>query len=250
MKRLAIFLLILFSSFTANSQFAIVRDKDGYVNVRQEQNINSKIIGKIRSDVIIEAASPNDDDNDVWFATMITIPKNELDTLKNDIICGKPDTDSVWIYGYVHKSRLQFICDIPEIKGRYQRTKNALIFENGSINLRILLKNFEPTAHKISRNSGGYVELIDGLEPFGVDGGVPKKEIISIQLTINGQSVKIPRGLYRNLYEMTLENVRLRRYNNDIYFDMPMNSDGAGSWGAVWVIRDGRIIKKICERLC
>jgi hypothetical protein len=58
MKPILIFLSILFLSYAANAQqqpqfndddlvYAVVKDTDGYVNVRQGPSVNAQIVGKI-----------------------------------------------------------------------------------------------------------------------------------------------------------------------------------------------------------
>jgi len=49
-----VFILTLFSSYFAQAQFGIVQDKDGFVNVREQQNTTSTILTKMKNGKIFQ----------------------------------------------------------------------------------------------------------------------------------------------------------------------------------------------------
>ena len=250
MKRFATIILVFAFSLNANCEYAIVKDKDGFVNVRESQSISSKIFGTIKDGEIIDVFAANDEPTDVWYGVSFLVPKSKVDTNKDEWAGYKIGTDSIWVTGYVHKSRLKLVSEMDEFKGHYRSSKEYFSFTNDSINLKIMFEPFKLAEHKIIRDQYGDFKLIDGQEPLGVINLIPEYFIKKVELTINGESVKIKKQLYRNMYEIDQSYIRLRIFNGDIYLDMPHNSDGGGSWEALWVIRNGKIIKSMSEGMC
>ena len=68
MKFLAYFLLFcnVASAQTEGGFFAIINDKDGYVNVRKEANIHSKVIKKLDNNTLIFAFNYNKSEDGNW----------------------------------------------------------------------------------------------------------------------------------------------------------------------------------------
>ena len=69
MKSLLLFLLIssyAFAQINENHFFAVINDKDGYVNVRKEANIHSKVIKKLDNNTLIFAFNYNKSEDGNW----------------------------------------------------------------------------------------------------------------------------------------------------------------------------------------
>ena len=69
MKSLLLFLLIssyTFAQENKNYFFAVINDKDGYVNVRKEANIHSKVIKKLDNNTLIFAFNYNKSEDGNW----------------------------------------------------------------------------------------------------------------------------------------------------------------------------------------
>ena len=65
--------IILFLLYFSNSfaQFAKVIDKDGYVNLRENANSKSKIIGRIESNEIVYISNKDNDDENWSYINFI-----------------------------------------------------------------------------------------------------------------------------------------------------------------------------------
>ena len=106
-----VFLFLLISQ-CAFGQFFVVKDKDGYVNIREKESVKSKILG--------------------------TLPNNKL------VYLFHADEDiSKWHYidkGYIHNSRLKPTYTFLSIK-KEKESDNAITFSGMGIRVELLLKN-------------------------------------------------------------------------------------------------------------
>ena len=93
-------LLILFFLLTTNAfaqgpfgDYAVVKDKDGYVNIRAKESVKSKIVGTLPNNTLVYG-----------FFDKEYNPTNWIEVDK----------------GYVHQSRLKKIFDFRAIEGKVQ----------------------------------------------------------------------------------------------------------------------------------
>ena len=221
-------LLILFFLLTTNAfaqgpfgDYAVVKDKDGYVNIRAKESVKSKIVG--------------------------TLPNN---TLVYEFL-DEEFNPSNWVHidsGYVHKSRLKMVSEFPSI-GKGKEQGNSITIAGKGISVTITTQKFDKTKHKITKkDQGGYEELIiDGKRAQGAD-FIPENHYKSIIVTINGKNVSIPKSAYDDLYE-----VWVYPYNNAVYYDkeddilyiIAHNGDGAYVYEVCWQIVKGEYKTRI-----
>ena len=224
-------LLILFFLLTTNAfaqgpfgDYAVVKDKDGYVNIRAKENVKSKIVG--------------------------TLPNN---TLVYEFL-DEEFNPSNWVHidsGYVHKSRLKMIGEFPSI-GKGKEQGNSITIAGKGISVTITTQKFDKTKHKITKKKHKeYSEyIIDGKRAQGLDGGLflPENHYKSIVVNINGKNVSIPKSAYDDLYQ-----VWVHPYNNEVYYDKEDDvlyifvrcGDGAFSYKVCWQIVKGEYKTRI-----
>ena len=223
-------LLILFFLLTTNAfaqgpfgDYAVVKDKDGYVNIRAKENVKSKIVG--------------------------TLPNN---TLVYEFL-DEEFNPSNWVHidsGYVHKSRLKRIYEFPSIgKGKKKETENSITIAEKGISVTLTRQLFDKTKHKITKKKHkDYEELIiDGKRAQGAD-FIPEDHYKSIIVTINGKNVSIPKSAYDDLYE-----VAMYTENNAVYYDkeedtiyiIAHNGSGAYAYEVCWQIVKGEYKTRI-----
>ena len=228
MKHLLILLLLLTTNAFAQGPFgdyAVVKDKDGYVNIRAKASVKSQIVG--------------------------TLPAN---TLVNVYFWEDEPTPPNWIAvdkGYVHKSRLKMISEFPSI-GKGKEQGNSITIAGKGISVTLTQQKFDKTKHKITKKKHKeYSEyIIDGKRAQGLDGGLflPENHYKSITVTINGKNVPIPKSAYDDLYE-----VWVHPYNNMVYYDKEDDvlyifvrcGDGAFSYEVCWQIVKGEYKTRI-----
>ena len=229
-------LLILFILLTTNAfaqgpfgDYAVVKDKDGYVNIRAKESVKSKIVGTLPNNTLVYTLfdTTEDETGEEIFFNWIAVDK-----------------------GYVHKSRLKKIYEFPSIgKGKKKETENSITIAGKGISVTITTQKFDKTKHKITKkDQGGYEELIiDGKRAQGAD-FIPENHYKSIIVTINGKNVSIPKSAYDDLYE-----VWVHPYNNMVYYDKEDDvlyifvrcGDGAFSYEVCWQIVKGEYKTRI-----
>ena len=225
-------LLILFLLLTTNAfaqglfgDYAVVKDKDGYVNIRAKESVKSQIVG--------------------------TLPAN---TLVNVYFWEDEPTPPNWIAvdkGYVHKSRLKMISEFPSI-GKGKEQGNSITIAGKGISVTLTKQPFDKTKHKITKKRHKeYNELIiDGKKIYGRDNDefLPEDHYKSIIVTINSKNVPIPKSAYDDLYE-----VAMYTDNNAVYYDkeedtiyiIAHNGSGAFSYEVCWQIVKGEYKTRI-----
>ncbi len=170
MKQLLILFLLLTTNAFAQGPFgdyAVVKDKDGYVNIRAKENVKSKIVGTLPNNTLVYG-----------FFDKEYNPTNWIEVDK----------------GYVHQSRLKKIFDFRAIKGKVQG--NSVVYDDKDVKVTITKQKFDKTKHKITKKDrGGYDQLIIdgkeiyGMEIYGGDDFLPEDHYKSITVTMKGKNV-------------------------------------------------------------
>ena len=227
MKHLMILFILLTTNAFAQGPFgdyAVVKDKDGYVNIRAKESVKSKIVG--------------------------TLPNN---TLVYEFL-DEEFNPSNWVHidsGYVHKSRLKMISEFPSI-GKGKEQGNSITIAGKGISVTLTQQKFDKSKHKITKKKHKeYSEyIIDGKRAQGLDGDLflPENHYKSIVVNINGKNVSIPKSAYDDLYQ-----VWVHPYNNEVYYDKEDDvlyifvrcGDGAFSYKVCWQIVKGEYKTRI-----
>ena len=189
MKHLMILFILLTTNVFAQGPFgdyAVVKDKDGYVNIRAKENVKSKIVGTLPNNTLVYG-----------FFDKEFNPTNWIEVDK----------------GYVHQSRLKKIFDFRAIEGKVQG--NSVIFDDKDVKVTITKQKFDKTKHKITKKGQGSYEqlIIDGKEIiYGWDGSLAQDHYKSITVTMKGKNVPIPKSAYDDLYEISY-------FSSSIYYD-------------------------------
>lgn len=214
MKRILLiaFLLTLNLCF---SQFAIISDPDGYVNVRSSAKIANNVSDKLNNGFIVYYFEPQAN----WANIDYKKSRKELN-------------------GYIYKDKIKFITDFKEIPLK-TNSDGKIILDNGLVKIEITETKFLKEKHKLQffKDNSNQLDKIDNLPLFGTDGEIPKREYKSIEIEINKVKVEIPPSALENLYEPTLWNSKANYDEvNDILYIQSSNSDGAGGYEIIWVI--------------
>jgi len=84
------------------------------------------------------------------------------------------------------------------------------------------------------------VTKIDGRDPLGVDGTIPRVEIRSVLLSFDGVQVQVPRRLYSDCYNPNFgKNYLATKFGDDgeSLLVFMAGGDAAGSYQVIWVLR-------------
>ena len=220
MKLLLLFLLIssyTFAQVNENYFFAVINDKDGYVNVRKEKSVHSKVLKKL-------------DNNTLIF-----------------VFVYDKAHDGNWIYvnneGYIYNDRVKWIEELPKVAKGVEK-KNAIHFSGKDIRVTLTSQKFDKGKHSFVyyKEPHHSIEKIDGKPFWGTDSEMPREEYKNIQIYINGKQVFIPKSAYDDLYEPTFYTENNSIYydkEHDSYYIVATNSDGAGAYMVCWQIEKG-----------
>ena len=230
-------LLILFFLLTTNAfaqgpfgDYAVVKDKDGYVNIRAKKNVKSKIVGTLPNNTLVYGLfdTTKDETGEEIFFNWIAVDK-----------------------GYVHKSRLKMISEFPSI-GKGKEQGNSITIAGKGISVTLTKQPFDKTKHKITKKKHKeYSEyIIDGKRAQGLDGGLflPEDHYKSITVTINGKDVPIPKSAYDDLYEIGIWDTNNFAYydkEDDVLYIIAHNGNGAFSYKVCWQIVKGEYKTRI-----
>ena len=208
---------VVFAQVIEGGAFAVINDKDGYVNVRKEKSVHSKVLKKL--------------DNN----TLIFVLEYDKAYYGN------------WIYadneGYIYNDRVKWIHNFPQIAKGIAKG-NTIVFEGKEIQVVLSTEKFDKSKHsfKYHKEYRDVIEKIDGKPFWGTDGNMPKREYKSIEVKIRGKQVSIPQSAYNDLYESYLytefNSVHYDK-DNDILYIVALNGDGAGAYMVCWQIEKG-----------
>ena len=227
MKHLLILFLLLTTNAFAQGPFgdyAVVKDKDGYVNIRAKESVKSKIVGTLPNNTLVYE-----------FLDEEFNPSNWIEVDK----------------GYVHQSRLKKISDFRTIEGKVQG--NSVIFDDKDVKVTITKQKFDKTKHKITKKGQGSYEqlIIDGKEIiYGWDGSLAQDHYKSITVTMKGKNVPIPKSAYDDLYEISY-------FSSSIYYDeeaealyiYAVNGEAGLAYQVCWQIVKDKYITRIIGQL-
>ena len=218
MKNFLIIISILFFSNLNYGQIAVIKDNDGFTNVRKLPKGDSEVIYKLKDSEVFCYQELKTEPKPDWITVYISKNKFQLE-------CGDDNT----LIGYIHKSRL---CPIENLN-----TYNGTVFS-----FMYKLKKFS-LENKISDFDGKWLTKINGRRIYGTDGNIPKTEVVGIETSINGKTIEIPSILYEDIFEC--DNEFVINKNKDDYIVHQWNSDGAGGYLIVWVLGNGKLKQRL-----
>ena len=184
-----LFLLISDIVFAQEEAFAVINDKDGYVNVRKGKSAQSKVLKRLNNKTIVFVYNYD------------------------------KATDGNWIYtdeeGYIYNDRVKWIHKFPIIAKGIAKG-NTIVFEGKEIQVVLTSGKFDKSKHSFEyfKDSPTGIEVIDDELPYGTDGKMPNTEYRSIEVNIHGKRVSLPKDAYSDLYEPTF-----LTDHNSVYYD-------------------------------
>ena len=185
----ALLLLISDIVFAQEEAFAVINDKDGYVNVREGKSAQSKVLKKLNNKTIVFAYNYD------------------------------KTTDGNWIYtdeeGYIYNDRVKWIHKFPIIAKGIAKG-NTIVFEGKEIQVVLTSGKFDKSKHSFEyfKDSTTGIEVIEDQLLYGTDGKMPTTEYKSIVINIHGKQVSLPKDAYSDLYEPTF-----LTDHNSVYYD-------------------------------
>jgi hypothetical protein len=220
--------------------FAIIKDKDGFVNVRENGNPKGKIIDKLVSNQVFEDENKfGDTDLKDWIYISYGDQKHKKG-LTNKM------TDEAT--GFIHQSRILYLDKLPQLKKTV--ATNRIEFKNDTISILIKTGKFIPKQNKISKDEYGYISKINNEEPFGIDGILPAnlEEIKSILITCKNKEYQFPTSALTGMFSPASSNMLVALSDDNTMFILMSNGDGAGAYNVVWTIKKNIVVSQFINR--
>ncbi len=222
----AVFIFILsfisFQSLTA--QLAIIKDPDGFCNIRKDANNQSAIEDTIANGRLVFAFEEGSKGN--WLLVDYNKGKETLP-------------------GYIHKSRVVFLKDMTAFN-EIVVNDTLLKLQLNEMQITIKAGSFVKAGRKLTydKQSGAMtsVSLIDGKRPWGTDWNMPRNEYRSIQFRSGTKTLNFPKSSFTDLFEPNLDltSAFLDKTTGKIYLKAA-NSDAAGAYLVIWILNNGKI---------
>lgn len=217
---------IYFFTTSIQAQFAIIKDKDGSTNVRASASKQGKPLATLKN------------------GTIAYILEKEGNWLSVDFyLSGKQYS------GYVYADRVMEVTTYKKIS---TANKDENIAELSRDSIKVVAKGmrFNKKLHKFSyrKDEPSILQYIDGKAFWGTDGGMPRTQYSTINITIGTRKISLPLTALHNLYEPNLYNTEAYYdAENDILYIIASNSDAAGSYDVIWKIEKGKYVGRIVE---
>ncbi len=220
------FLFVISNSF---AQFAVVDDKDGFVNVRKSPGIKNNIADTIYNGEFVF----------IW---------DFDDILKNwfSIVYFKNDHEKD---GYIYNSKFKELNKFQNISNKHS-IHGGLVLNSDSIKITIKVDSFQIRKNKIEyekeENGYQYVKKINNKKFYGTDGETPRYQYKSIEIKFGKIKIVIPKSDFNDLFEPNLDNTEASydAISQNLYI-YALNSDGAGSYAILWIIKNKKYLKRV-----
>lgn len=218
-------LFILFTTLTYQVSFgqsATIKDPDGWTNVREEPNSNSKVLKKVYEGEFFFWVSPDigGDSESEWVE--VFIPRNKFSMEDNNI-------SSSTIKGYIHRSRIYPIEQIPKYQG-------------SDFHFEYVTQEFQTTG-KVIQYVNGDVYNINGRQIYGTDMSTPGNQVNEIIVRIGNENIQIHKIFFEDIFECD-NNFEVHKIGN-LFVVNQWNSDGAGAYEIVWVLDKSGIVQRL-----
>ena len=136
MKKIIFHILAFLFCLSIQAQqrfFGVIQDADGYVNVR---STSGAVIGKLLDNHVFvdwNAQKSHKEWHSVEYGAETGITKT----------CPNGNTHT----GEIHKSRIRYLADLPQLKKQPQSTDNHLIYANDTLTVEIGFQDFNLQRH-------------------------------------------------------------------------------------------------------
>ena len=225
---------IVFNTFMIGSteasyaDFGFIQDKDGYVNVRENSSLSSKVTTKLNNNEIVSCVMDEETNN---FCLV---------------------NASNGVTGFVYKNRINSFGGYTSIKlSQYSREK--AVYSDKNIIVEVYAKKaiLDPKLYKTFK---GEYKYFNNKQFFGTDGSLPNNNFLQLdKIIIKDKDKKIEIG--KNDIEQyffpkngidsdknELADFKIYYLNNNIYILNTFNNGGTAAYNIVLNIKNGKVI--------
>ncbi len=225
---------IVFTAFMIGSiealhaDFGLIQDKDGYVNVRENSSLSSKVTSKLNNNEIVSCV---------------------MDEETNNFCLVNASNGAT---GFVYKNRINNFSGYTSIKlSQYSREK--VIYSDKNIIVEVYAKKAisDPKLYKTFK---GEYKYFNDKKFFGTDGTLPNNDFLQLdKIIIKDKDKKIEIG--KNNIEQyffpkngidgdknELADFKIYYLNNNIYILNTFNNGGAAAYNIVLNVKNGKVV--------
>ncbi len=208
--------------------FGFIQDKDGYVNVRGNSSLNSKVTTKLNNNEIVSCVMDEGTNN---FCLV---------------------NASNGVTGFIYKNRINNFSGYTSIKlSQYSREK--AVYNDKNIIVEVYAKKaiLDP---KLYKNFKGEYKYFNNKPFFGTDGTLPNNDFLQLdKIIIKNKDKKIEIGkkdIEQYFFPKNgidgdkneLGDFKIYYLNNNIYILNTFNNGGAAAYNIVINIKNGKVI--------
>lgn len=224
MHKIILLLLAFISIGMVQAQTALIKDPDGYCNVRDSASVRSKVLDTLHEGRIIFVYP--EEAKGAWLL---------VDYFKG----------SKMLTGYIHTSRVVLLNNLTAFKP-VAANDTLLQFQLDSFQIKIIQGKFVRQGRQLKyatpQGQQTFIKSIDGKFPWGTDGNLPRFEYKHIEMKWGLETLTFPPESFRDLFEPNfhLTSAYRDKSTGKVYVEA-MNSDAAGAYAVVWIIQNGQI---------
>ncbi|WPP55075.1 SH3 domain-containing protein [Acinetobacter pittii] len=225
---------IVFTSFMIGSteasyaDFGFIQDKDGYVNVRENSSLTSKVTSKLNNNEIVSCV---------------------MDERVNNFCLVNASNG---VTGFVYKNRINNFSSYTSIK-LSQYSKEKAVYNDKNIIVEVYAKKaiLDPKLYKTFK---GEYKYFNNKKFFGTDGTLPNNDFLQLdKIIVKSKDKKIEigknnieqyffpkNGIDSNKNE--LADFKIYYLNNNIFILNTFNNGGAAAYNIVLNIKIGKLV--------
>ncbi|HFK9534394.1 TPA: SH3 domain-containing protein [Acinetobacter baumannii] len=225
---------IVFTAFMIGSiealhaDFGLIQDKDGYVNVRENSSLSSKVTSKLNNNEIVSCV---------------------MDEETNNFCLVNASNGAT---GFVYKNRINNFSGYTSIKlSQYSREK--VIYSDKNIIVEVYAKKAisDPKLYKTFK---GKYKYFNNKNFFGTDGSLPDNNFLQLDKIIvkeKDNRIEISRTELEQYFfpkdgidegKNELADFKIYYLNNNIFILNTFNNGGAAAYNIVLNIKNGKLV--------
>ncbi|MDC5218624.1 SH3 domain-containing protein [Acinetobacter baumannii] len=210
------------------ADFGFIQDKDGYVNVRENSSLTSKVTSKLNNNEIVSCV---------------------MDERVNNFCLVNASNG---VTGFVYKNRINNFSGYTSIK-LFQYSKEKVVYNDKNIIVEVYAKKaiLDPKLYKTFK---GEYKYFNNKKFFGTDGTLPNNDFLQLdKIIIKSKDKKIEIG--KNDIEQyffpkngidgdknELADFKIYYLNNNIFILNTFNNGGAAAYNIVLNIKNGKLV--------
>ncbi|PTV57117.1 SH3 domain-containing protein [Acinetobacter seifertii] len=225
---------IVFTSFiigfieTSYADFGFIQDKDGYVNVRENPSLSSKVTTKLNNNEIVSCV---------------------MDEETNNFCLVNASNGAT---GFVYRNRINNFSGYTSIElSQYSREK--AVYNDKNIIVEVYAKK-AITDPKLYKTFKGEYKYFNDKKFFGTDGGLPDNNFLQLDKIIvkeKDNRIEISRAELEQYFfpkegvdggKNELADFKIYYLNNNIFILNTFNDGGAAAYNIVLNVKNGKIV--------